>query len=163
VDAPLAHVVRTDGTLKPMLAGPYSDNPAILGPAGTVHLSILDFARWAAWQAGEGRRGPALVRPETLRKLHAKVVDMPPRPDAAPGTPSHGGYALGWGMISMAYSPEPFLAHAGSNGMNLASIMLQPARDHAMVMATNVGGEKADAALRALAEDLYGHFGPRRG
>jgi len=163
VDAPLGHVVRADGTLKPMLAGPDGDNPAILGPAGTVHLSILDFARWAAWQAGEGRRGPALVRPETLRKLHAKVFEMPPRPDAAPGTPSHGGYGLGWGVLSMAYSPEPFLTHGGSNGMNLAFIMLQPPRDHAMVMATNVGGAKADAALRTLAEELHGRFGPRGG
>jgi hypothetical protein len=27
----------------PMLAGPDGDAPAILGPAGTVHLSVLDF------------------------------------------------------------------------------------------------------------------------
>jgi CubicO group peptidase (beta-lactamase class C family) len=48
VDAPLGHAVLKDGTLKPMLAGPNGDNPLILGPAGTVHLSILDFAAWRA-------------------------------------------------------------------------------------------------------------------
>ena len=92
VDAPLGHKAQPDGTLKPMLAGPNGDNPAVLGPAGTVHLSILDFAGWAGWNAGEGRREPALVRPETLRKLHTPVIDMPPRPDAKPGAPSRGGY-----------------------------------------------------------------------
>ena len=38
--------------------------------------------------------------------------------------------------------------------MNLASIMLQPARDLGMVMMTNVAGPTADQALRALAEEL---------
>ncbi len=101
VDAPLGHLVRDDGTLKPMLAGPNGDNPVILGPAGTVHLSILDFAAWAGWNAGEGRRGPALVRPETLRKLHTQVIEIS-IPDAAPGTPGKGGYCLGWGILADA-------------------------------------------------------------
>ena len=58
VNATLGHLVQGDGSLKPMLAGPDGDNPLIIGPAGTVHLSILDFAAWGGWQAGEGR--PAL-------------------------------------------------------------------------------------------------------
>ena len=49
--------------------------------------------------------------------------------------------------------------HTGSNTMNLAMIMLQPAREFGMVLATNVGGTGADAALRAVAEDLYVRFG----
>jgi len=28
------------------LAGPNGDGPAIIGPAGIAHMSILDFARW---------------------------------------------------------------------------------------------------------------------
>ena len=39
--------------------------------------------------------------------------------------------------------------------MNLAYIMMQPKYDCAMVMMTNVGGDKADAALKAPAKDLY--------
>jgi CubicO group peptidase (beta-lactamase class C family) len=158
VDAPLGHHVLKDGKLKPMLAGPNGDNPEIIGPAGTVHLSILDFAAWAGWNAGEGRRGPALVRTETLRKLHTKVIAMPLNPNAPPGTPPQGGYALGWGIVQLPYSPQPFLTHAGSNGMNLASIMLQPDNDFALVLATNVGGTKAEAALKAAAEQLYRQF-----
>jgi CubicO group peptidase (beta-lactamase class C family) len=158
VDAPLGHLVRKDGTLKPMLAGPDGDNPAIIGPAGTVHLSILDFAAWAGWNAGEGRRGPAWVRPETLRKLHSQVIEISV-PDAALGTPAKGGYCLGWGGLAMPYAREPFITHTGSNTMNLAMIMLQPTRDFGMVLATNVGGKNADMGLRAAAEDMYARFG----
>ena len=142
-----------------MLAGPNGDNPPVLGPAGTVHLSVLDFATWAGWNAGEGKRAPALVRPETLRKLHTPVISMPPRPGAAPGTPSRGKYALGWGEIALEWSPEPFVFHGGSNEKNLAYILLHPQHDFAMVLVTNVSGPKADEALNAVAQELYGRFG----
>jgi hypothetical protein len=38
--------------------------------------------------------------------------------------------------------------------------MLQPKYDFAMVMMTNVGGDKADKALKALGAKLYKGFGP---
>lgn len=122
VDAALGHDIGAGGTLKPILAGPSADNPLIVGPAGTVHMSILDFAAWANWQTGEGRRGPALVRPETLRKLHAQVIAVPPH-DAPPGTPPAGYYCLGWGIATLPFAPEPFLTHTGSNNLNLAMIL----------------------------------------
>jgi hypothetical protein len=79
----------------------------------------------------------------------------------AVGTPSSGGYGLGMGEVTLAaVSPQPFLTHAGSNEMNLASIMLQPDHDFAMVLMTNVGGTKADTALKALGAALYKDFGP---
>ena len=113
IDAPVGHG-EVDGKIKAYLAGPNGDNPPILGPAGTAHMSVLDFARWAGWQAGEGRRGPKLVRPETLRKLHTPVISMTIK-EAAPGTPPSGGYALGWGEMSVPWAPEPLLFHGGSN------------------------------------------------
>jgi CubicO group peptidase (beta-lactamase class C family) len=160
VDAPLGHITRSDGTLKPMLSGPNGDAPAILGPAGAVHLSVLDFATWAGWSSGEGRRGPTLAKPETIRKLHTQVISTPPRPDAAPGTPSGVGYALGWGLVILPYVPEPLLQHTGSNTMSLASIILQSSQDFSMVLMTNVGGKRADQALLQLTEELYKRYGP---
>jgi CubicO group peptidase (beta-lactamase class C family) len=160
VNATLGHLVREDGSLKPMLGGPDGDNPLIIGPAGTVHLSILDFAAWGGWQAGEGRRGPALVRPETLKKLHSQVIAVPAH-DAPPGTPPTGYYCLGWGIATMPFAREPFLTHTGSNNMNLAMIMLRPEQDFGMVLATNVGGTKADLALKGAAADIYDRFGPK--
>jgi CubicO group peptidase (beta-lactamase class C family) len=158
IDAPLGHV-EIDGKAKAFLAGPNGDNPLVLGPAGTVHLSVLDFAAWAGWNAGEGKHGPPLVKPETLRKLHTPVIAMKLRADAAPGTPSRGGYGLGWVELEFDWASAPFLFHGGSNQKNLAYLMLQPQRDFVMVLLTNVGGTKADDALKALARDLYGRYG----
>jgi CubicO group peptidase (beta-lactamase class C family) len=159
VDAPLGHAT-VDGRTKALLAGPNGDNPPVIGPAGTVHLSLLDFARWAGWNAGEGRRGPSLVSPETLKKLHAPVVDMPEKKDAAPGTPSRGRYALGWGEVTVEWAAEPFVFHGGSNTNNLAHIWIQPQYDFAMVLVTNIGGSKAEEALIAMASQLFAKFGP---
>lgn len=157
VDAPLGHLV-VDGKTKAFLAGPNGDNPPLIGPAGIAHLSVLDFARWAGWNAGEGRRGPHLVRPDTLKKLHTPVISMPPKKDAAPGTPGQGQYALGWGLLDVDWAPRPLVYHGGSNVKNLAHIWLDPKRDFAMVLVTNIGGPKADDALKALAPRLYGRY-----
>lgn len=157
IDAPLGHAV-VNGKIKAFLAGPNGDNPSIIGPAGIAHMSVLDFARWAGWNAGEGKRGPNLIRPETMRKLHMPIISMPDKKDAAPGTPSRGRYALGWGELTVDWAPEPLLYHGGSNGKNLAHIWLDTKRDFAMVIVTNIGGPKAKEALFALAPELYARF-----
>ena len=159
VDAPLGHAANKDGKVQAFLAGPWGDNPPIIGPAGTVHMSVLDFATWAGWNATEGRIGPPVVKPETVAKLQRKIVDMPPKPDAPVGTPSSGGYGLGWGTVSLPFSPEPFVFHGGSNNMNLAYILLQPNKQLGLVFMTNISGPKANDALMAIAEALYKRFG----
>jgi CubicO group peptidase (beta-lactamase class C family) len=154
IDAPLGHAI-VDGKVKAMLAGPNGDIPPIVGPAGIAHMSILDFAYWAGWNAGEGKRKPNLVKPETMRKLHTPVISMPERKSAAPGTPAGGRYALGWGELTVDWAPYPLLYHGGSNEMNLAHIWIDTKRDFAMVTVTNISGLKANEALFKLACELY--------
>jgi CubicO group peptidase (beta-lactamase class C family) len=108
VHAPLGHVIEK-GNLKAMLAGPNGDNPLILGPAGTMHMSVLDFAKWVAWQAGEGKRPPALVSPDAMRKLHTPVINTGLRENAPPGTP--GRYAL-----SRVFSEAPAVRNVSLAG-----------------------------------------------
>lgn len=158
VDAPLGHIL-VDGKAKAMLAGPNGDNPLILGPAGTIHMSVLDFARWVAWNAGEGKRGPGLVSAEVLKKMHTPFVSTGARDVAAPGTPKTGGYALGWGSVQESWAAAPAITHTGSNTMNLATAMFWPGADFGFVMMTNIGGQPADEALRKLAAELYKKFG----
>ncbi|HOV90700.1 MAG TPA: serine hydrolase domain-containing protein [Syntrophorhabdaceae bacterium] len=157
IDAPLGHSI-VDGKRKAFLSGPNGDGPLLLGPAGMAHMSILDFARWASWNAGEGRRKPYLVKPEMLKKLHEPIITMPPKPNAPPGTPPGGRYGLGWGELSVDWAPYPLLYHGGSNGMNLAHIWIDTRKDYAMVLATNMGGQKADEALRSIARILYTRY-----
>ncbi|MFP4266259.1 MAG: serine hydrolase domain-containing protein [Desulfonatronovibrionaceae bacterium] len=155
IDAPLGHVVSGDG-IKARLAGPNGDNPPIIGPAGIVHMSVLDFARWAGWNAGNGTRRPHLVVPETVEKLHTPVIALPGAENTREGTPAARKYAaLGWGVLEVDWAPHPLLHHAGSNGMNLAHIWVDQKSDLAVVVVTNIAGKKAEEALHKLSSRLY--------
>ena len=156
VDAPLGH--QPGASPKPMLAGPNGDNPPVIGPAGIAHMSVLDFGRWAAWNAGQGRHAPALVQPDTMQRLHAPVIATTIAGTPRPGTPPGGRYALGWGEVQMDWAPRPLLYHGGSNGMNVAHIWVDPVQDSAMVLMTNVGGPRAEDGLRAAAAELYRRY-----
>jgi CubicO group peptidase (beta-lactamase class C family) len=124
-------------------------------------MSVLDFARWAGWNAGQGKRGPRLVSSRTMVRLHTPVVTIPLPKTHTPGTPGEGKYALGWGMAHPDWAPHPLLMHGGSNGKNLAKIWVDPRRDLAMVLMTNIGGMKADQGLDLLVRELHAKFGKR--
>ncbi|MDD3815384.1 MAG: serine hydrolase [Desulfocapsaceae bacterium] len=157
IDAPLGHLI-INGKVEYRLAGPNGDNPAIIGPAGIAHMSVLDFASWAGWNAGNGSRKPFIVRSETMAKLHTPIITLPNQKGAPPGTPPRGKYALGWGELSVDWAPYPLMYHGGSNGLNLAHIWLDKNRDIAIVIVTNIGGEKSEEGLRKLAAQLYGEI-----
>ena len=150
-DAPLGH--RREGErLKPMLAGPNADNPLVMGPTGSAHMGVLGFARWAGWNAGQGRREPALVSPASLRLLHSPVITQ------ASNQPSEGSYGLGWSVDQPTWAPRPLLHHAGSNTMNLARIWVDSRQDWALVLLTNAAGPAAEQALSELEPTLYQQF-----
>ena len=156
-DAAIGHGVDADGKITPRPWGPAADGPAVVGPAGIAHMNVADFATWAGWNAGEGKRGPALVKPETLKRLHqAHIKTEIPKPK--PGTPKSGSYALGWGLSKFDWTDKPVLTHNGSNSMNLAMILVDVDNDAGIVAVTNFPGDKADAALLEAAKELYGRY-----
>jgi len=159
VDAPLGHLAFDGRPPKPVLAGPHGDSPLVIGPATTVHMSVLDFAAWAGWAAGQGWRDPALVSPHTMQRMQTPVIET--RAHGPSGADGAGGFGLGWGMTTLPFAPgQRFVAYFGSNAKNLADIMLQPDRDFAMVAMTNISGDKAAAGLRDVARAVYEQFGP---
>jgi CubicO group peptidase (beta-lactamase class C family) len=160
IDAPVGHQVADDGRVTPMLWGAAADLPPAVGPAGVAHMSVLDFARWGAWNAGAGHRGPALVTPETLARIHQAHIDTGKIPNPRPGVPGEGAYALGWGVVKFEWSHGPVLTHNGSNSMNLAKILVDTAKDVAVVLVTNSPGNKADDACNAALPSLYQHYAP---
>ena len=156
-DAAIGHGVDADGKITPRPWGPAADGPAVVGPAGIAHMNVADFATWAGWNAGEGKRGPALVKPETLKRLHqAHIKTEIPKPK--PGTPKSGSYALGWGLSKFDWTDKPVLTHNGSNSMNLAMILVDVDNDAGIVAVTNFPGDKVDAALLEAAKELYGRY-----
>jgi len=139
LDEPLGH--HPDGT--PVEVGPGDDNPPAIGPAGTVHAALWD---WAKFVAAHFEDPPNLLEAETFLKLH---------------TPAGGEgkeYSMGWGAVDRDWGGGRVLTHSGSNTMWYCVVWMAPKKDFAVLVATNQGGEEAakacDEAASALIEGV---------
>ncbi len=120
--------------------GPGMDNPPVLSPAGRVHCTIQDWGKFITDQLRGARGEPALLKPESYRKLH---------------TPAFGGeYALGWLVVEREWGGGKVLNHGGDNTMNCANVWVAPLRDFAVLACINQSGDTAfeasDEAISAL-------------
>ena len=123
-----------------------------LGSGGMVSTAD-DLARWARFQAGDGRApgGERLLSPEDLRELHT----------AQPGTEGVGGYGLGWSFAEQ--DGFGFLEHDGAMVTWTSHLSIvrasdgRPTGDAAIVLADTVGAPGPLA--RALAADAAGGTG----
>jgi CubicO group peptidase (beta-lactamase class C family) len=143
VDQPWGHLFE-NGTLVAMNI----DNPAAMGPAGTVHCSLADWLEFLrehlAGARGETTRLPVTAADWTL--LH---------------TPWTGSsYALGWIVAPRTWANGIALAHNGSNTLNAAEVWIAPVVDRIYVATTNRGDATAlsgaDAAIAALVKAYPG-------
>jgi CubicO group peptidase (beta-lactamase class C family) len=124
------------------------DNAPVLGPAGTVHCSLPDWAKFVALHV-QGERGKGrLLKAETFRSLHA-----PPKGQE---------YAFGWVSVFRDWAGGQALMHGGSNTMWYAAVWIAPQRNFAVLAATNRGGKEGtracDDASAALIEHFEKHF-----
>jgi CubicO group peptidase (beta-lactamase class C family) len=139
-DQPRGH--KADGS--PVEPGPAADNPVAIGPAGIVHCSIGDWAKFIA--ANLSTAETKLVRTETLEKLHTP----------APGKPK---YAMGWIVADdQPWAGGPALTHAGTNTMWYAVAWIAPEKDFAVLVVCNQADDKAcnDAVLALIADHFKG-------
>ncbi|MDT9002364.1 serine hydrolase domain-containing protein [Paucibacter sp. APW11] len=129
--------------------GALADNPAVLAPAGGIHMSLQDWARFAIDQmAGEQGRG-RLLKAESYRLLHQPAREG-------------GKFALGWRVqSSMAGVNARHLAHTGSNERWFALIAMRPDSEDAVLVSCNAGEDmKADKAVREVAVRLLKGMAP---
>lgn len=133
--------VEDGGRLTPMdPANPYADNPAALGPAGTVHMTIADYARWTqALCGGDWLSADSLAR----------LGDSPETTSA---------YALGWMVlpappVGLFAGADRLLGHEGSNTMWHAVALIAPAMGSAVFTFANDETRGATAA-QTLAQRL---------
>jgi CubicO group peptidase (beta-lactamase class C family) len=154
LDQPRGH--RDNG--KPIEPGRDADNPPAIGPAGTVHCTIGDWAKYIALHL-QGAQGHArLVKAETFTRLHTPMALKGSRSD----------YAMGWGTPKRGWARGKgdrdtgrVLTHNGSNTMWFCVTWLAPEKDFAILVACNKGGKEADrgcdaavqAMLKVLADD----------
>lgn len=134
LDQPWPHAASGE----PMpINGPKMDNPALLGPAGTVHLCLADWARFIAEHlAGRAGHGTLLKTKAAYEKLHQPAQE---------GSP----HALGWLSVPRRWGGQ-VLNHNGSNTMNHSVAWLAPERGFAVIACTNSGSPKAAKALDEL-------------
>lgn len=136
------------GKRVPVEPGRTSDNPPVIGPGGTVHCSMGDWARFVAAHLQAEKADTTLMKQETARKLHTPDFD--------------GEYAGGWLVTSRDWADGRVLTHAGSNGMNFAVVWMAPNRDFAVLVACNQGGGKSDEACDKAAATLIEAYLPQK-
>lgn len=67
---PNGHRPRAGGYVS-VPPSPLADNPSVLAPAGTVHLSLQDWARYAILHLkGARSKNPPLLRADTFTRMH---------------------------------------------------------------------------------------------
>ncbi len=128
VDQPWGHRAAR-GQVRPV----QWDNAPSLGPAGTVHCTIPDWARFAALHMAAARGRPRLLKAGTFRALH---------------TPPPGGfdYAGGWLVAQRTWAGGRALTHNGSNTYWFATVWIAPALNLAFFSVTNQGDKVAETA-----------------
>src|SRR5688500_15263178 len=145
VDQPRGHV-KKDGKLTAMQPGdPRSDNPAAIGPAGTVNMSLGDWLLFVQDQLDGFHGRGKLLKPETYKMLH---------------TPVSKNYALGWGVMRDKNGALSILTHMGSNGFWVSDARFYPRHDEIFLSVLNAGDEDAMAAARAIGTALQGKLKP---
>ena len=127
-DAPRGHRCADSTGIEPEPLKPTYHLGAVLGPGGDVNASISDLARYIAFQL-DGAKGRA-TRPALEAATWHRLHDDPDK--ACPG------YAMGWQVLP-GDSAQPILFHDGTAGTFYARMLIQPARDRAVVIVTNVG------------------------
>ena len=118
------------------------DNPAVLGPAGTVHSSLESVGHYIAAHllGARGRDVNDFLTAEEFTKLHSPS--------------ENSDYALGWVIANNT------LSHSGSNTMWLANIKIFPEKNTALFIVTNAAdlenGQNSHAlrAISTLSDEL---------
>lgn len=135
IDQPWPH----DSKGKPMPNnGPEIDNAAVLGPAGTVHMSLHDWAKFVAEHLA-GRAGKSKLLKNTASHTHLHTATQMGEP-----------YAYGWLAVDRPWGGK-VLTHAGSNTMNYSVAWLAPEKGFAVLACTNTGQKNAAKALDEVA------------
>jgi CubicO group peptidase (beta-lactamase class C family) len=145
VNQPWGHYETRSGAKPVDPRDPNERVPAIIWPAGSVELSLDDYARFLQLNLrGLEGRVTTLLRAESIKRLHTSPV--------TPGD----NFALGWGV--QEFDGAPARAHVGSAGAFYAAAILQPTRDLAVAVFANAGGERADKATKEALKALVRRY-----
>jgi CubicO group peptidase (beta-lactamase class C family) len=129
VDQPWGHI-EILGKVVPK----QQDNPPAISPAGRVHCSLDDLARFVMFHMRPGTNG--LLKAETVTRLHTPFKGTKLEDPA-------DNYACGWVVLERPWAGGTALMHNGSNTMWYVVMWLAPEKNFAVIAATNMGGDGA--------------------
>src|SRR5215813_3671749 len=145
VNQPWGHYETRDGTRPVDPRDPGERVPPIIWPAGSVELSLEDYARFLQVQLrGLQGRDTQLLKAATIKHLHTSPVTPPDK------------YGLGWGLQDFYEAPAS--VHVGSAGTFYAITIIQPTRDLGVAVFANAGGERATTASTNAVKELIRRF-----
>lgn len=137
---------------KPMLKMVKLDDgaPAMYAPAGFLHMSLGDWAKFNLDQLAGAKGKGKLLSPASYRLMQT----------AQPGGPA----GLDWGVQeSIAGRQGPVLVHQGSDGNWLAIAVLFPEQGTGALMVANGGPDMgADKVLMGLAASQFAALSPAK-
>lgn len=113
-DQPWGHS-KSGGSWNPLQA----DNAVALGPAGRVHCTFEDWAKFIRLQLPKHH-------PKILNREHLDALTVPV-----------GDYAAGWGVGSRSWANGITLSHSGSNTMWYVIVWVAPEINRAFMVGTN--------------------------
>ncbi len=126
---------KDDMAIKPGIQG---DNPPAIGPAGTSHMAMRDWAKFLMLHVRKGDGQSEALKPATFAELHKPVLD---------------GYAMGWATGQRPWGGN-ILNHNGSNTMWLSVTWLSPDKKFGLLVCTNTAAHDASRACDEVAQLL---------
>lgn len=145
---------------RPIEPGPMADNPSALGPAGTVHASLADWAKYIQLHLA-GARGDVMVGAITLTR---ETFELLHAPYPAPGGITGQGYGLGWVLETRPWAGDDGAAlwHNGSNTLWYCVTWLGLGNGLAVLITTNQASALASSAADQAATLVIQEFQHRR-
>ena len=137
IDQPWGHLPKS-GSLEPQ----QHDNPPVMGPAGRVHCTIDDWAKYIRFCLRMEKENSKILSQATQKQL------LTPAP--------HSEYSGGWIITERDWAGGRTLTHSGSNTLWYCTAWLAPLKGFAVLTATNLGGDDAALACNELATALIG-------
>ena len=109
--------------------GPEDDNTPIMGPAGSIHLSLKDLAIFANEHLQGELGSGTLLKPETFKLLHKPELER---------------NAYGWVISARQHlDVGPVIWHSGTNTMWYALLAFMPNINTVVAVTTNDGDIEA--------------------
>lgn len=138
LDQPLGHTkgdgVHGDARWVPVKLGNGDDNPAATGPAGIIHTTLGD---WARFLAAHLRQDTAYLSAASWQRLH---------------TAGGAGweYTPGWKLGEADWAGGPVLHHLGSNGFWIVEASMSLQEGLGVLVVTNVADDAAEPVFKEV-------------